>query len=648
MAIVNMKKISVIGLDNNKEQVLNEIMKLGVIDISDIDIEEDSQLAGLLIKDSENAQVFEIGEKLSRIDAVIEELSAYNPTKKRLFEPKRTVDAVDYARIVGQQEEILKIIDKVFEYNNRLSELQAQENKLKDLIETLNPWKSFNVPLDITSTNNTTVLFGVIPIMADEEKLKSAMDEAASENYIEIINSDKDQYYLFVIYHYSSEDKVMDVLKTYNFNKISFNDISGTANKNIIQADHDISQIVKERKRIKESIVEIAANKHEIEVLYDYLTVEKDRKEAVGKLLKSNRVFIIEGWVPHDQTERVKNNILSKWDVVLEITQPEEDEDFPILLKNNKFVQPFEMVTELYSLPKSSEIDPTPLMSIFFVLFFGMMVSDAGYGLLMSIVAGIAIKKLKPKGLAEKLFKLVFFGGLSTLIWGAIFGGWFGDIVELVTLGAYKIEPLVFNPLDDPMRLLIWSFVLGGIHLYVGMGINAYNLIRQGNFWDALFDIGFWYILLTGIALLFGGEGFAQIGKYMVIAGVVLLILTQGRHKKGFIGKIIGGIGGLYNVTGYLSDVLSYSRLLALGLATGVIASVINTMGTLFGFNLFGIIILIIAFVAGHLFNILINALGAYVHSSRLQYVEFFGKFYEAGGKAFKPLKINTKYVEIQ
>ena len=206
----------------------------------------------------------------------------------------------------------------------------------------------------------------------------------------------------------------------------------------------------------------------------------------------------------------------------------------------------------------------------------------------------------------------------------------------------------MFNPLDDPMRLLIWSFVLGGIHLYVGMGINAYNLIRQGNFWDALFDIGFWYILLTGIALLFGGEGFAHIGKYMVIAGVVLLILTQGRHKKGFIGKIIGGIGGLYNVTGYLSDVLSYSRLLALGLATGVIASVINTMGTLFGFNLFGIIILIIAFVAGHLFNILINALGAYVHSSRLQYVEFFGKFYEAGGKAFKPLKINTKYVEIQ
>ena len=210
------------------------------------------------------------------------------------------------------------------------------------------------------------------------------------------------------------------------------------------------------------------------------------------------------------------------------------------------------------------------------------------------------------------------------------------------------IKPLWFNPLNDPMKLLTWSFIFGGIHLAVGMGIQAYKFVKDGKYLDALFDIGFWYVLLLGLVFLLLGGAVATLGKYMAIGGAILLVLTQGRSQQGLIKKLLMGILSLYNVTGFLSDVLSYSRLLALGLATGVIATVVNTMGSLFGFNVLGIIIFVIVFVFGHAFNILINALGAYVHASRLQYVEFFGKFYEGGGKAFDPLKIKTKYIQLE
>jgi len=255
--------------------------------------------------------------------------------------------------------------------------------------------------------------------------------------------------------------------------------------------------------------------------------------------------------------------------------------------------------------------------------------------------------KLLRFGTPTFIVEPIFFGGISTFIWGALFGGWFGNIVEAVTSGTYTIPPIWFNPMEDPMRLLIWSFIFGGIHIFVGMGLKAYMLIRDGKVFDAIFDIGSWYLVLLGLVMLAAGGVIGIIGKYMALAGAITLVLTQGRDQKNIVKRLFSGILSLYNVTGFLSDILSYSRLLALGLATGVIATVINTMGTLFGLDVGGIIIFIIVLIIGTVFNVLINALGAYVHASRLQYVEFFGKFYEGGGKAFEPFKIKTKYTNL-
>jgi V/A-type H+-transporting ATPase subunit I len=325
------------------------------------------------------------------------------------------------------------------------------------------------------------------------------------------------------------------------------------------------------------------------------------------------------------------------------------------LLQNSPLVTPFEAVTELYSLPSSSDIDPTPSMWFFFVFFFGMMFGDVGYGLILAVICGILVKKFKVEGMLGKMAKSLFWCGLSTMFWGVMFGSYFGDGITAAAKVMFNVDfvikPLWTNPMEDPMIVIIVSFALGLIHLLVGLGVKGYMLITTGHPWEALFDVGFWYLFIIGPTLLLVGGSISPtlvtIGKYMSIIGAIGLVLTQGREKKGIISKFTSGLLSLYGITGYLSDVLSYSRLLALGLATGVVSSVLSIMGSMGGHTFFGIIMFILVFVLGHSLNFAINALGSFVHSARLQYVEFFGKFYEGGGEPFNPLTKNTKYIKI-
>ena len=318
------------------------------------------------------------------------------------------------------------------------------------------------------------------------------------------------------------------------------------------------------------------------------------------------------------------------------------------------FFVPFESITEMYSLPDYKGFDPTSIFALFYAIFFGMMLSDAGYGIVMAVGCFIALKKYDLEGNTYKMIKLFFYCGISTTFWGAMFGGWFGDFVQVFSrtiLGKeIAVNPIWFNPIEDPMTLLIFSLGLGVIHIFIGMGIKAYMQIKDGHLFDAICDEGFWYLTILGLIGWLAGSSFGAavvtIGKWMAIVGVAGLLLTGGRDKKGF-GKVIGGLGSVYNITSYLSDILSYARLLALGLATGVIAQVVNTMGAMGGGGVKGCIILLIAFVLGHTLNLAINALGAFIHASRLQYIEFFGKFYEDGGEPFDPFRKKTKYIKI-
>ena len=281
------------------------------------------------------------------------------------------------------------------------------------------------------------------------------------------------------------------------------------------------------------------------------------------------------------------------------------------------------------------------------------MLGDAGYGILLSLITAILLKKYKFEGAMDSMMRLMFLCGISTIFWGAMFGSWFGDLFAVLGKATgiewfSNVKAWWFNPLEgsNVVKLLIFSFAMGGIHIAWGMALKAWILIKQGKWLDAVFDVGFWYCVLGGLVLML--LGINPIGAYLAAGGAVGLILTQGRSQKNIIMKFFSGIASLYDVTGYLSDILSYSRLLGLGLSTAVIAQVVNTMGSLAGFNLGGIIVFILVFLLGHTFNIAINTLGTYVHTSRLQYVEFFGKFYEGGGKEFTPLAIRTKYITLK
>lgn len=648
MAIVKMNKLSLIGLETDKETLLDSLMNMGVVDISENSEKLSSdEWKDLVVQDGNSEEVALLDDKINKVKWSISYLSKYNVKKKGLFSFKRSINTNEYNIVIQNADKLNSIVEDLSRYNEILANLKAEKNKYTNLILSLEPWEQLTLPLNETSTTTTTILIGVLPLSAKVDNLKEDLINEATETYFEVINKDDQNNYILVIYHNSCEENVIKVLKQYSFSKVAFKELIGSPKSNISNAEINIKRIDKEYEEIEKKIEDFANYREDFEILHDHLLIERDRKKILYSLVKTNRTFYLEGWVPTQLSEKVKERINSKSECLLEISEPDKDEEHPILLRNPKLIQPFEAITEMYSLPSSKELDPNPVMAPFYWFFFGMMLSDAAYGLLMSLLTGIMLIKYKFEGTMAKMIKLLFFCGISTFLWGALFGGWFGDIVSVLSSGQVIIKPLWFNPLDDPMRLLIWSMIFGGIHLFAGMGVKAYMLIKQGKPWDAIFDIGSWYIALIGVALLFVGGTASQIGKYMAIAGAAMLILTQGRSNKNIIKRLLSGVLSLYNVTSYLSDILSYSRLLALGLGTGVIASVVNILATMFGFNAFGIIVLVIVFIVGHTFNIAINALGAYVHSSRLQYVEFFGKFYEGGGKRFQPFKKNTQYINL-
>ena len=369
-----------------------------------------------------------------------------------------------------------------------------------------------------------------------------------------------------------------------------------------------------------------------------------------------------------DKDNKMFGYLMERYDCAVDVEELREDEEAPVILKNNPFSANMEGIVESYGLPHKGEIDPTTVMSFFYIFFFGMMLSDAAYGALVALVCGILVRKFPGMSPGmKKSLKLFFYCGLSTLVWGILFGGYFGNIVDVVSEKFFghtvTVPALWFIPLNDPMKLLVYSLLFGVIHLFVGLGIKGYLCLKDKKYMDFFCDVVLWFMLLAGLILmLLPSDIFASIAQTEIVfppvlnrtaqilaaAGAIGIVLMSGRGNRNPALRLALGAYDLYNITGWLSDVLSYSRLLALGLATGVIASVINQMGTMLPDNIIGVVFFILIFLVGHAMNLAINLLGAYVHTNRLQFVEFFGKFYEGGGRPFSPFKENTKYTEVK
>ena len=652
-----MNKISIIGLNSIKTELVKEIMDLGVLEISSQDSKlTDPEWISYVKKDGNENEVADLDVKISKINEVLNCLEKYDKSKRPLFNTRKSISSDEFNKALQNNDFVSENITRVYELNRSLNELHSEENKIEASISSLKPWIKYDIPLNMAETKYTSIITGAIPSVADIEKLKSDMLQKTDRCFMNLIDSDKDQYYFSFICLNDEKEEIYDLLKQYGFSSVVFKDLDGTAAENIMRYENNLKDISIKKESIDNDITELVSFKEEIQLFYDHLVIERDKNKILNNMLKTDTTFYIEGWIPEAGKDKVQS-VLDEHGCWYDLKKPEEGEDFPILLNNGSISEPFESITELYSLPAPSNMDPTRIMTPFYILFFGMMLGDVGYGLIMSLGCFIILKKYNIEGTFKKMLKVFFYCGLSTMFWGVMFGSWFGDGVVTAARVLFNIDLnlkyLWVNPLEEPMTVLIVSFAMGLIHLFMGMGMKAYMLIRDGHPWDAIFDVGLWYLFIIGPILwlaggmVMPGSGISAIGKWMTIASAAGLVLTQGRSKTNIIGKFTSGILSLYGITGYLGDVLSYSRLLALGLATGVISSVLSIIGSMGGSGIVGKLLLIVVFVLGHSLNFAINGLGSFVHSARLQYVEFFGKFYDGGGDPFNPLFKKTKYIKI-
>lgn len=648
MSIARMKKLSVIGLVSDREELMEKLMALGVVQIKDQEAKlEDDQWKEMVTRDEDEDTVSAYDSRITKVNQALETIAKYGVGKKSLLHTKKIISLKDFRKALEEEERIEEKIALVNTLSARHAEISNSINKTETLKLSIEPWRGLDLPLEEQGTKTTDLILGVVPVDTDVDRFKAAMTEK-SLSAVELVHSDANQHYLYVLCMKDQRNEVDEVFRDFGFSKVQFADMKGTAEENISALEKHAEVLAEEKRKVEGSIRSHEPDKEEMELLYDKLVILRDKAAIRQSLLITKRAFYLDGWLPARAEDKV-SSLLTDMGCYFQIEEPAKDEETPVLLLNSSISEPFEAITKLYALPDSRAIDATPFFALSYAVFFGMMLGDAAYGVILTVVTGIVLKKYKLEGMKRQMIKLFFYCGLSTTFWGAMFGGWFGDIVTVVARTFFNAEvvipPIWFNPLEEPMKLLLFCFLLGGIHIFIGMGLNAWLSIKDGRPLDALFDVGFWYLLLIGATLLLVGV-VPELAKWMAIIGAVGILLTAGRNKKG-IGKIIGGLGSLYGITGYLSDVLSYSRLLALGLASGVIASVVNTMGSFGGSGLLGVIVMIFAFVVGHTYNFAINGLGSFVHSCRLEYVEFFGKFYESGGEAFQPFGENTKYVNI-
>jgi len=638
MSIVTMKKATIFLLQSDKDNVVKSLQNLGLLHISDSGtLYPDFELEEMS-RDDAKVKVSQFDEELSKVKYCLEFIRRFGVVKHPLFAPKKKINNEEYHNYLTDLVKLDDIHKKCKEMDGHFSILKAKETKLQAHYNHLQPWRFFNINLDeIRATKHVELSTGYVSTKFSEE-FKLAIEAIDEKIYLHLQETDKENSYFFIVNHKELDAEVAHVMKQFGWTKVAFHDMYGTAQENLLRIQKEQNDVLDERALYSNNGKSLLEYTTYLEIVQDVFSIEKEKYSITNQFLKTKKAIMLSGWIPEHLVESLEACISKETDIYsLAITDATEDELSPTLLKNSAFATPLEFITDQYSIPSSKGIDPNAMMAPFFICFFGMMVSDAGYGIILTLITAYILFKVKPEGNLKKLIGVLFLGGISTAFWGAMFGGWLGGMIP--------IPYVMFDPLKDPFKMIGLCIGLGVIHLFVGIGMNAYKNIKRGLIWDAVMDQGLWVTFLVGIMTMFVPD-IIPFGKYIAIFGAVGLVLTQGRSKKNIVMKLLSGILSLYNVTGFLGDVLSYLRLFALGLATGVIGTVVNSMASMLGGTFIGSIFMVLVLILGHTFNIGINVLGAYVHSSRLQYVEFFGKFFEGEGIAYNPFRVKASFIE--
>lgn len=671
MAVMQMRRVNICALHQDRKAILEKLQKNGWMEI-DREQKDGDTFRRMDTVGARN----QFQKELHQTERALEILGEYAPEEKVSFaglrgKPVIEEDIYDFGAKKG--ESLLKVIDELIEKDKEIIDQKAIIQRLENQKEELAPWLSLTVPMSYKGTKKSDFFVGTISAELSERQIEEQLSLKVPECSLYSINvlySSKDMTYLAVVVLKQESKALEDGLR-----KIGFSRPSSLINQTPKEYVDSVAPQIKEAEdKIAALTAEISTHKDlwfDLKVYADYCRLRVDKYEVLGTLPQTKNAFAITGYMPAIEAKRVQEFITDKFDAVVEVEEIGEEEDAPVVLKNGWFGSIGESTVTSYAFPGKGEIDPSTIMMVFYVIFFGLMLSDAAYGAILSIATGIALWKFPrmPQGI-KSLVQLFFLCGFSTLFWGIMFGGYFGDAFDVIAStylgielnGGAVVPAAWFTPLNNPMRLLMFCLLFGLIHMFMGMFIKGYQKLKNKDYKGFVVEcLGTVFFVLGLILMLLPTslfESIAQmefnfpaatglIAKAMVIAGAVIIILFSSDAKNPAL-RVLLGVYEIYNnITGWLSDTLSYSRLLALGLATGVIASVINQMGSMGGKSVVGIIVFVIVFIFGHIFNMAINLLGAYVHTCRLQYVEFFNKFYDGGGRKFSPYFADTKYVDI-
>ncbi|MBO5416283.1 MAG: V-type ATP synthase subunit I [Clostridia bacterium] len=653
MSVSSMKKLTVFAHNADSDALIRKLINLRCVQIDAAEPDELKETIPVR-KVNCDARRAELESSIARISEAINILDKYTHRKKGLFADKIKVKKDKFVSD-GYAEKARFAVDAANDAIARQNEIKNETNKLSAAISSVQPWLKYDLPLNMTGTAHTDILLGSLPAGSDLGVIGKELYTAGA--VAEALSSDTSGIYISLVFCRQDGEAVLRTLSKYGFVRVTFPAVDKTAAAYISELKKQIKALQTEYDALTDKLVGLADSITAVEILYDIEQTSLTATENMQKLLSTKSTALISGWVP-EKSEKKVCETLDRFECAYSLDEPEEEDNPPILLENNAYARNFEWVLGMYAYPVYGGFDPTFIMSIFYFIIFGIMFADAGYGLVLSLVCFAAVKFIHPSESMKRFLLMFGYCGISCIIGGVLFGSYFGDLPlafmrnmlgmaeselpNLALLGSNAPNvALLFDPLQNPVGFLLVSLGIGAVHLIAGMAVKFYLLCKEGKVLDAILDIGAYWLLFAGLGLLFLAP---SVGKWVLIAAVAVIVLTHGRAEKNIIMKFLKGLLGLYDLINYASDLLSYSRILALGLAAAVIAQVVNILGTIGGPTVGGFIGLVFAFLIGHLLNIVLNVLGTFVHASRLQYIEFFNKFYEDGGRAFEPAAPSDKY----
>lgn len=619
--LVPMKKATLVILKQDREAMLKSLQRGAHIML--VSPDAGTKTENNLLKREEESVDLQQSEAMLQLVNTYSEKQGFFAERPQVSYQKFLESNPEGAAVVA---EISKISEQMNAHQTKVAALEAENDQLR-------PWAGLGAPTAaLSDTKSVRIVPGFVPSNVLDD-VKAYITEQGQE--LEVLGEGPEGIAVIAYLYRPKAETYLSALKDTGFTETTL--VSTTAAPDV-QINHNLEEIEAQRAEIheeEEKLKTLSAKKDQIELLIQQEISQKERSEA--PYTNTSETVMLQGWVRSDRVKEFTEDVKRVTDVYdLRLTDPPEGETPPTVTKNSHFLAQFETITESFSLPKAGSLDPAPVAGPWYWLIYGMMIGDAGYGVVMAVALYLFKKFKKPTGSMGKLVNVLFYCSFTTIFWGVIFGSYFGE----------TWHPILFNPLEAPMAMLIFSLFIGVLQLFSGMILKMIEDAREGHPMDGVYDQLSWMVLIVGLALLFL-EPTRKVGMVMAIVGALVILFTAGRDKPTFVGKAVGGLMGLYNITSYLSDILSYSRILALGLATSVVGMVMNMLAGMVATNIIGYIFAALIFILGHVFNIVLSMLSAYVHDSRLQYIEFFNKFYEGGGLPFKPLEVDQRYIDV-